>query len=162
MNPRSPWAGRWILLIFVGLLTIPTLGWSRPQNVLDRLGNQSRCTLGDAVCVAAIYANLWKPGMEAAGAHRALVDAGLLRAHDATDFNHQLSRGVACWLMMRASKARGGWVSRLIGPTPRYAYKDFAAKNFVAPHGPNTPISGPELRSMLRLMNIYRDQKERL
>jgi hypothetical protein len=162
MKPRSPRAGAFFLLMLVVFLSIPAWAWSGPQSVLERLGHQPRCTLGDAVCVAAIYANLWKPDMDTAGAHRALVDAGLLRPHDATDFAHQLSRGVACWIMMRASKAKGGWVSRFIGPTPRYAYKDFAAKNLVSPHGANTPISGQELRSMLRLLNIYRDNRERM
>jgi len=144
---------------FVGLLPILlVVGASEarpvpagPRDLLRSLPDRSTVTVGDGVRLAALFAGLSKGELDAPASRKALVDARLLKPTDATDFGATLKRGLASYLFFRAMRMKGGWVTRTFGPSPRYAYKEFVSRRLVLGDGENTPISGRELVSMLKL-----------
>ncbi|MBI4864602.1 MAG: hypothetical protein HY815_30760 [Candidatus Riflebacteria bacterium] len=127
-----------------------------PRGLLRSLPERSMVTVGEGVRVAALFAGLSKGELDAAAAHKALVEARLLEPTVATSFGSTLKRGLASYLFFRAMRMKGGWVCRVFGPSPRYAYKEFVCRQLVLAEGENTPIPGGELLSMLKLSSDLR------
>lgn len=126
-----------------------------PRALIKSLDGKHRATVADGVKVVALIAGVSTGKESYKQAHRALVRATVIDPEDATDAPAPLTRGLAAYMFFRAMSMKGGWISRIFGPTTRYAYKHFVAIGLLPEDGEGSPMTGDDLIALLKLIAVY-------
>lgn len=70
------------------------------------------------------------------------------RMPDDWDLDSNASLGEVCYLICTTLEIEGGVTMRVIGTTPRYAYRECVCRGLVKANGPHSAVSGRDLLSI--------------
>jgi hypothetical protein len=106
---------------------------------------KKKATVGDVARVFHAFLDE-KAVRTAKDAAAALAKHG--RMPDDWDLDSNASLGEVCYLLCTTLGIEGGLTMRVIGTTPRYAYRECVYRGLVKPNGPHSAVSGRDLLSI--------------
>lgn len=131
---------------------VPATAETSPATHLIRaLTDRPTVTREDCARVTAVLVGNRDAGKSGPAAWRTLRERGVVRAAQEATPLARASRGYASLLFARALGERQSIFRSLMPFSERFAYKHLLSLGLVSAGGPGTPISGPELVSLLAL-----------